>query len=64
MDYKEKNLYYFIQLELLSLKNLTKVFREKQSKALKITSSEHRGSMPISRSKAGAVNKLLNCSGK
>ena len=42
MDYKENKLYYFIQLELLRLKNLTKIFGEEQSKVLKITSSAHR----------------------
>ena len=31
MDSKENKLYYFIQLELLRLKNLTKVFGEEQS---------------------------------
>ena len=38
MDYKENKLYYFIQLELLCLKNLTKILGEEQSKVLKITS--------------------------
>ena len=28
MDYKENKLYYFIQLELLCRKNLTKIFGE------------------------------------
>ena len=31
MDSREKKLYYFIQLELLRLKNLTKIFGEEQS---------------------------------
>ena len=31
MDSKENKLYYFIQLELLRLKNLTKIFGEEQS---------------------------------
>ena len=31
MDYKENKLYHFIQLELLRLKNLTKIFGEEQS---------------------------------
>ena len=31
MDYKENKLYYFIQLELLRLKHLTKIFGEEQS---------------------------------
>ena len=30
MDNKENKLYYFIQLELLRLKNLTKMFGEEQ----------------------------------
>ena len=30
MDSKENKLYHFIQLELLRLKNLTKLFGEKQ----------------------------------
>ena len=30
MDSKENRLYYFIQLELLCLKNLTKIFGEEQ----------------------------------
>ena len=30
MDYKENKLYYFIQLELLRLKNLTKSFGVEQ----------------------------------
>ena len=30
MDSKENKLYYFIQLELLRLKNLTKMFGEEQ----------------------------------
>ena len=30
MDSKENRLYYFIQLELLRLKNLTKIFGEEQ----------------------------------
>ena len=30
MDYKENKLYHFIQLELLRLKNLTKMFGEEQ----------------------------------
>ena len=38
MDYKENKSYYFIKLELLRLKNLTKIFGEEQSKVLKITS--------------------------
>ena len=38
MDYKENKSYYFIQLELLHLKNITKIFGEEQSKVLKITS--------------------------
>ena len=43
MDSKENKLYYFIQLELLRLKNLTKNFwRRTMSKVLKITSSAHR----------------------
>ena len=32
MGYKENTLYYFIQLELLRLKNLTKIFGEEQSR--------------------------------
>ena len=35
MDYKENKLYYFIKLELLRLKNLTKSFGEEQSKVLR-----------------------------
>ena len=31
MDSKENKLYYFIQLELLHLKNLTEIFGEEQS---------------------------------
>ena len=31
MDYKENKLYYFIQLELLRLKHLTKSFGEEHS---------------------------------
>ena len=31
MDSKENKLYYFIQLELLRLKHLTKIFGEEQS---------------------------------
>ena len=42
MDSEENKLYYLIQLELLRLKNLTKIFGEEQSKVLKITSSAHR----------------------
>ena len=38
MDYKENKSYYFIQLELLHLKKITKIFGEEQSKVLKITS--------------------------
>ena len=45
MDPKENKLYYFIQLELLRLKNLTNIFGEEQSRRysvpLKITSSAH-----------------------
>ena len=32
MDSKENKLYYFIQLELLRLKNLTNIFGEEQSR--------------------------------
>ena len=43
MDSKENKLYYFIQLELLRLKHLTKMFGEEQSpKVLEITCSAHR----------------------
>ena len=43
MDSKENKLYYFIQQELLRLKNLIKIFwRRVISKVLKITSSAYR----------------------
>ena len=43
MDSKENKLYYFIQLELLLLKHLTKMFwRRAISKVLEITCSAHR----------------------
>ena len=43
MDSKETKLYYFIQLELLRLKILTKIFsRRTIYKVLKITYSAHR----------------------
>ena len=44
MDSKENRLYYFIQLELLRLKNLTgkRFWRRAISKVLEITSSAHK----------------------
>ena len=35
MNYKENKSYYFIQLELLHLKNITKIFGEEQSQGIK-----------------------------
>ena len=62
MDSKENKLYYFIQLELLRLKNLTK--EKSNLQGIKDYFQRTYSSMASSRSKAGAVNKLLYCSRK
>ena len=42
MGYKENTLYSFIQLELLRLKNLTKILEKSNLEGIKITSTAHR----------------------
>ena len=59
MNSKENKLYYFIQLELFRLKNLTKILQ-----GVKDYFQRTQSSMASSSSTAGAVNKILYCSGK